>query len=62
MKQLLPLIFILLPLWSWAQELLFREFELNASLPATETYGVIQDTKGYMWIRTEEGLCRYSKH
>lgn len=29
-------------------------------LPATECYNVFQDRKGYLWVATEAGLCRYN--
>lgn len=44
----------------YSQELLFREFKMNDQLPSAETYSIRQDSKGFLWIATEEGLCRYS--
>ncbi|MEO0900042.1 MAG: histidine kinase [Bacteroidota bacterium] len=29
-------------------------------LPSNEIYGMIQDEKGYIWISTDNGLCRYN--
>lgn len=42
-----------------AQELIFRNLqELN--LPSFETYNVMQDSKGYIWISSDGGLCKYN--
>ncbi|MDQ3108747.1 MAG: histidine kinase [Bacteroidota bacterium] len=30
------------------------------ALPAQECYNVFQDSRGYIWFSTEEGLCRYN--
>lgn len=41
-----------------AQILPFRPHWLSGSLPSSETYGIHQDRKGYLWIRTDVGLFR----
>jgi ligand-binding sensor domain-containing protein len=28
-------------------------------LPSNLAYGLFQDSRGYMWIATESGVCRY---
>lgn len=40
-----------------AQVLFFERKEL--SLPSQETYNVVQDGEGYIWIATDQGFCRY---
>jgi len=41
-----------------SQILSFRTHWISNQLPSSETYGVYQDRKGYLWIRTDAGLCR----
>ncbi|WP_118974726.1 sensor histidine kinase [Taibaiella koreensis] len=43
-----------------AQEMSFVNVTGKLGLPATECYNVFQDSKGYIWISTEAGLCRYN--
>lgn len=42
------------------QQLLFNNMSTQVGLPAQECYNVMQDSKGYIWISTEAGLCRYN--
>lgn len=39
---------------------IFRNFTTDDGLPSSETYQVIQDKKGYIWIATEMGVSRYN--
>ena len=39
------------PIWS--------NFGTNNGLPSSETYEILQDKKGYIWISTDNGLSRY---
>lgn len=39
-----------------SQELFFCSSNLN--LPSLETYHILQDSKGFIWITTDAGLCR----
>lgn len=43
-----------------AQEFNFRHFSLTDGLPTNEVYHVMQDSKGYMWVSTDYGVCRYN--
>jgi len=43
-----------------AQELVFKNISNELNLPAHECYNVVQDGKGYIWLSTENGLCRYN--
>ncbi len=45
---------------SFAQQMNFVNVTGKLGLPATECYNVFQDRKGYIWISTEAGLCRYN--
>jgi len=44
-----------------AQEMYFTNISNTLNLPSQECYNVIQDSKGYIWICTENGLVKYSK-
>lgn len=52
------LLFVLSIENSFAQQMMFNNIPFNDALPSNETYHVFQDRKGYMWIATEQGLCR----
>ena len=41
------------------QEMHFENIARELGLPALECYNVTQDRKGYIWIATEAGMCRY---
>jgi ligand-binding sensor domain-containing protein len=43
-----------------AQELFFSNPVVFQHLPSTETYQVLQDRKGFIWITTDGGLCHES--
>jgi sensor histidine kinase YesM len=43
----------------WAQEYNFINIGTNKGMPSSECYGLLQDSKGYMWVRTLNGLCKY---
>lgn len=42
------------------QQMNFVNISAKLGLPAAECYNVLQDSKGYIWICTEAGLCRYN--
>jgi ligand-binding sensor domain-containing protein len=42
-----------------AQELFFSPPANFQNLPSFETYDVLQDHKGFIWITTDAGICRY---
>jgi signal transduction histidine kinase len=39
------------------QHHIFRS--VNISLPSPECYRILQDNRGFIWIATEQGLCRF---
>jgi ligand-binding sensor domain-containing protein len=43
-----------------AQELYFQSIASKLNLPSDECYNIIQDIRGYIWIATDNGLCRYN--
>ncbi len=41
------------------QQYNFTNVGTNKGLPSSECYGMMQDSKGYMWVRTLNGLCKF---
>lgn len=54
------LLFLLTTTVGLAQEPVFRHFVPKDGLPSTEVYVVRQDSKGYIWMMTDRGVCRYN--
>ena len=50
---------ILFPFKLPAQELFFSQPSDFQNLPSLETYCILQDSKGFIWITTDAGICRY---
>jgi ligand-binding sensor domain-containing protein len=44
----------------YGQQLVFNNLSVDLGLPSQESYNVMQDSKGYIWISTEAGLCKYN--
>lgn len=42
-----------------AQDPYYTTISLSDGLPSNTVYDVLQDSKGFMWLATAEGLCRY---
>ena len=51
--------FLLLTSKPFAQELFFNQPLHFQNLPSLETYSIFQDSKGFLWISTDAGICRY---
>ncbi|MGC4233985.1 MAG: two-component regulator propeller domain-containing protein [Niabella sp.] len=43
----------------WAQPLSFRKFSVEQGLPTYSVISITQDKRGFMWLGTTDGLCRY---
>lgn len=43
-----------------AQQLLFTNVTEKIGAPSYKCYNIMQDSKGYIWASTENGLCRYN--
>ena len=43
-------------------EPLYFNYTKEDGLPSSECYEIIQDKKGYIWISTDNGVCRYDGH
>lgn len=42
-----------------AQQPVFNHYSTSEGLPSPETYMTMQDSKGYIWISTDRGVCRF---
>lgn len=38
----------------------FRKRLVADGIPSSEVYELYQDTKGYLWLATDAGICRYN--
>lgn len=47
------------PLLGFGQQMQFENIGNSINLPSQECYKVKQDSEGYIWFSTEQGLCRY---
>ncbi|TVL96957.1 MAG: hypothetical protein CV087_23045 [Candidatus Brocadia sp. WS118] len=43
-----------------AQSPAFRHYTTDNGLPSSETYDILQDDQGYIWIATDNGLSRFN--
>lgn len=59
MKRTLIILFFLIALKSFAQELYVENISAKLGLPSSETYELLQDRQGYIWIASDAGLSRY---
>ena len=59
MKALLFFCTILIITHVNGQEFVFKNIGTSLGLPSSETYHSLQDSKGYIWITTDGGICRY---
>ncbi len=44
----------------FAQEYIYTQFTTADGLPSSEVYHVYQDSKGYIWFATDNGVSRYN--
>ncbi len=62
MRQLWVYLGLLFPLLAAAQDPYYRLIDDSDGLPSNSVYGLFQDSKGFIWITTDDGLCRYDGH
>lgn len=43
-----------------AQSPFFKHYTTEHGLPSMETYQVRQDSKGYIWVATDRGICKFN--
>ncbi len=58
----LMLVLFALSLFSPARTFPFREYTTDDGLPQMETVGATQDSRGYIWISTRNGLAKFAGH
>ncbi len=46
----------------FGQDLNYRLFTIEEGLPSAYLYDVLQDEDGFIWLSTEEGVCRFDGH
>lgn len=57
--RLLLLVFLLTPCFAFSQNNI-KHYTTVDGLPHDVTYGIFQDSKGYMWIGTDNGLAKFN--
>ena len=62
MRQLWVYLGLLFPLFAAGQDPYYRLIDDADGLPSNSVYGLFQDSKGFIWITTDDGLCRYDGH
>ncbi|WP_417940641.1 histidine kinase [Flavobacterium sp. RS13.1] len=58
-KHLLVFYFLLFSIISWSQNPLYYKIDKSKGLPSNNVYDIFQDTKGFMWFATNQGICRF---
>jgi ligand-binding sensor domain-containing protein len=43
-----------------AQHPVWQNFTTTNGLPSNEIYGMMQDSRGYLWFATSQGICRFN--
>jgi len=51
--------YCLLPTFLFSQHNNFQTYSLEQGLPNSTVYCIIQDNRGYLWMGTDGGLCRF---
>lgn len=62
LKVILNILLVLFPLvlvYPQSEEYRFQHINTQHGLISNETYSLLQDSQGYIWIATNCGLCRY---
>lgn len=62
MRRFFPYILSLLPLLAAAQDPYYKVLDESDGLPNNAVFGLFQDSRGFIWIATDDGLCRYDGH
>lgn len=53
-------LFLLLPISSFSQFNLYRNFNVKDGLPSSEVYEMLEESSGYFWFATDMGVSRYN--
>ncbi len=59
-KAALHILFILWAFTTNGQTIFYDQLDLKSGLPSSLVYDIFQDTKGFIWIATDEGLLKYN--
>jgi Histidine kinase/Two component regulator propeller len=59
MNYLLPIVIFLLSFNAAAQDPNYVVIDKSKGLPSNSVYNIFQDSRGFIWVATEEGLSRY---
>lgn len=51
---------LLLPAALHAQHPAWHQYTTSDGLPSNEIYGMLQDSRGFLWFSTDLGLCRFN--
>ena len=57
------LLYFLLFLWTLtasSQTIFYDQLDIKSGLPSSVVYDIFQDTRGFIWIATDEGLIKYN--
>lgn len=57
------LLYFLLFLWALtanSQTIFYDQLDIKSGLPSSVVYDIFQDSKGFIWIATDEGLLKYN--
>ncbi len=62
MPRYLIKIILLLSLWesACAQRLSWRNYSVDQGLPGNVVYDMMEDSRGYLWFVTDQGICRFN--
>jgi len=59
LRNILVLITLLVPAWSFSQFYQLRNYNVSDGLPSSDVYNMLQDSKGYLWFAGDMGVSRY---
>lgn len=59
MKTFLSFLLSAIAFFTWAQEPIHNQITDDDGLPSMEVFNIIQDQKGFFWVGTDNGLCRF---
>src|SRR5262245_12771385 len=60
MRRLILCLFLFVYVGGHAQQASFRHINVSEGLPSSEVYSLLQDRKGYIWLSTDAGVCRFN--
>ncbi|OWY22816.1 hypothetical protein C7N43_02695 [Sphingobacteriales bacterium UPWRP_1] len=46
--------------WVAAQQPMYRHYSIDNGLPTMQTYNIVQDSLGYIWVSTSTGVCLFN--